>query len=560
MARGADWLRLSLGPDRVIRRWPSFGAVAGAVLCCCMSMTPSLLPRPWVLHAVIGGISAAIGYAIGALVGAALRRARVRPGPRVMRTAWIALLVVAGLLFVSMPMVSADWERPARRVVGLGTSIDWLTWSLIPVAAIAVCVVIVLAARVVRLATRIVIRLLDRVVPRPAAYITGSILAVLLLVAAVQGLLFNVLLGVAERAASLANTRTSPGITQPNSPLLSGSSASLARWQTLGAQGRDFIGKTTTPTRLTAFSGHPARQPIRVYVGLDTARSLTERAKLAVAELERTGAFDRKVLAVMTSTGSGWVDERAAAPLEYMYAGDSALVALQYSYLPSWISLLTENKAAAAGRALFDAVHERWAEQPAGHRPKLLVFGESLGSYGTELAFPGGLQDLTAHTDGALLAGPPSFNPIWQHLTQARDPGSPVWRPLYRQGRTVRFAQTAPDLRAVPSPDGRPHVVYLQNGSDPIVWWHPRLLVQRPQWLRAPRAADVSPELDWLPLVTFWQLAGDLAVGNSVPAGHGHQYGSMPAAAWAAIAAPDSWTDADTTRLRNLLDHTASTP
>ncbi|MFE3185265.1 alpha/beta-hydrolase N-terminal domain-containing protein [Streptomyces violascens] len=70
------------------------------------------------------------------------------------------------------------------------------------------------------------IRRLDRDVPRPAAYITGSILAVLLLVAAVQGLLFNVLMGVAERAASLANTRTSPGISQPNSRLLSGSPSS----------------------------------------------------------------------------------------------------------------------------------------------------------------------------------------------------------------------------------------------------------------------------------------------------------------------------------------------
>ncbi|MFD9633366.1 alpha/beta-hydrolase N-terminal domain-containing protein [Streptomyces violascens] len=177
-------------------------------------------------------------YAIGALVGAAPRWARVRPGPRVMRIAWITLLVMAGLLFAGMPMVS--WSAPTgnvpRRMVGLWTRIDWLTWSLIPVAAIVVCAAIVLAARVVRLATRIVIRLLDRVVPRPAAYITGSILAMLLLVAAVQGLLFNVLMGVAEQAASLANTRTSPGISQPNSRLLSGSSSS----PTLGPPATDF--------------------------------------------------------------------------------------------------------------------------------------------------------------------------------------------------------------------------------------------------------------------------------------------------------------------------------
>ena len=46
----------------------------------------------------------------------------------------------------------------------------------------------------------------------------------------------------------------------------------------------------------------------------------------------------------------------AVDPMEYMYNGDTAMVAMQYSYLPSWISFLVDKeRAREAGRDLFDA-------------------------------------------------------------------------------------------------------------------------------------------------------------------------------------------------------------
>jgi uncharacterized membrane protein len=53
--------------------------------------------------------------------------------------------------------------------------------------------------------------------------------------------------------------------------------------------------------------------------------------------MERTGAFDRAVIAVIITTGTGWVDEDVADSLEYMCAGDTALVTMQYFYLPRWL-------------------------------------------------------------------------------------------------------------------------------------------------------------------------------------------------------------------------------
>ena len=253
------------------------------------------------------------------------------------------------------------------------------------------------------------------------------------------------------------------------------------------------------------------------------------------------------------------MDPQAADPLEYMHGGDTALVALQYSYLPSWVSFLVDQgKAADAGEALITAVSERWAALPEQTRPQLLLFGESLGSFGTESAFDGGISELLASVDGALLVGPVFQNAIHERLTATRDDGSPYWRPVYDDGAHVRFAVQPDDLTELPEltePWGQPRVVYLQNSSDPITYWQPRLLWDRPAWLDEPRGPDVSSAMFWTPVVTFWQTAADMAFATGAPAGHGHEYGANPVDAWADLSAPAGWTPADTRQLRTLIGH-----
>jgi uncharacterized membrane protein len=144
------------------------------------------------------------------------------------------------------------------------------------------------------------------------------------------------------------------------------------------------------------------------------------------------------VLCVITTTGTGWVNARAVDPLEYMYHGDTALVATQYSYLPSPISFLVDKeRAREAGRDLFDQVYGVWSRLPLDQRPKLLVFGESLGSFGAETAFSG-TDDMRNRSDGMLLIGPPSRNQLRQEITEDRDPGSPAVLPIYEQGCGAR--------------------------------------------------------------------------------------------------------------------------
>ena len=254
-----------------------------------------------------------------------------------------------------------------------------------------------------------------------------------------------------------------------------------------------------------------------------------------------------------TTTGTGWINEAEASALEYMFNGDTAIVSMQYSFLPSWISFLVDKEnARQAGQALFEAVDELVRARPEADRPRLVVFGESLGSFGGEAPFLS-LDNLVARTDGALFSGPTFNNTIWTDLTANRDPGSPMWLPIYDKGENARFVARPDNLGRPADPWGEPRVVYLQHASDPIAWWTPDLLFREPDWLKERRGYDVSPRMDWMPVVTFLQVSADMAVAVNVPDGHGHVYVRDVVNGWAAVLQPPGWTPEKTERLRPLM-------
>ena len=63
-----NWIRWLVRPPKV------FAGLAGGLVFTLLSLTPSLLPRPWFAQAAVSGISAAIGYGLGSGVSALLRR------------------------------------------------------------------------------------------------------------------------------------------------------------------------------------------------------------------------------------------------------------------------------------------------------------------------------------------------------------------------------------------------------------------------------------------------------------------------------------------------------
>ncbi|WP_340558384.1 alpha/beta hydrolase [Streptomyces sp. GSL17-111] len=540
----------------LIRRWPDLTATAVATVFFWLSLTPSLVPRPWALQGVIGGITAAIGYGIGALLSWVVPfLVRWRPDEetrrRVRAHAWQVYWVLSLGLTVFLLGESARMQRELRKLQELPPTLTWHS-MMIALLAAALCWVLLLIARLIRLGTRWLIQLLLRFVPRPVAVTAGLLTSGMVVTFGAKDVVFERgIVDVASHIASNTDQSTKDGIVQSGSPFVSGSPQSLISWSELGYQGRNFTGSVLSRQQISAFTQRPSLDPIRVYAGRAAADGYAEQTALAMAELERTRAFDREVLAVAGTTGSGWIDARTAEPLEYLYNGDTAIVAIQYSYLPSWVSFVVDREEAGrATQTLVDAVRERLAEIPESERPKFVIFGESMGATAVEDAFDG-IDDLLASTDGALLVGPPNYSPVWSDVTRNRDPGSPVWRPEYEEGRHVRFAQYP--QRDLYRPEGTwefPRVVYLQNASDPIVWWSPDLALRPPEWLEEPVGPDVTDELSWFPFVTFWQTTVDMSMSYGVGAPHGHRYGTNAVEGWAAVLPPDGWTQSDTLRLK----------
>ena len=233
-----------------------------------------------------------------------------------------------------------------------------------------------------------------------------------------------------------------------------------------------------------------------------------------------------------------------------MYNGDSALVSMQYSFLPSWLSFLVDKEnARQAGQALFEAVDAKVRAIPEAKRPKIVVFGESLGSFGGEAPFLSP-NNIIARTDGALFSGPTFQNTLRDSVTVNRDPGSPEWLPIFDDGANLRFAARPDNLGRPDAPWGYPRIVYLQHASDPIAWFNPNLLFSQPDWLREPRGYDVSPDMKWIPVVTFLQVSADMAVAVDVPDGNGHRYVKDVVNGWAAVMQPPGWTPEKTELLR----------
>jgi uncharacterized membrane protein len=522
---------------RYLHRPHHVGVVLALVAFLC-SLTPSLLPRSWEVQGIISGIEGAAAHATGVAISWLACRAGIRPlRPPTQRRLWYGIGVLAAVAVPTTLWLSARWQSDIRRAVNMPAEGHYSYLGMFAIA-VAVAAGLVGLTRLFHDVYLVVMRRLLRSIPLLAAKLVASLLVVALVVGLFTGVVYRGLIDSADNAFSKVDRGNDDGVVQPISSLRSGSPASLAPWTSLGREGRAFVSSGPSVTDIQRLTGRPAIESIRVYAGLSSAPTPQSQADVVLAELKRSGAFDRALLAVATTTGTGWVDPTLADPVEYLYGGNTAIAAMQYSYLPSWISFLVDkDRARQAGRTLFTTVYRYWSTLPEARRPRLAVFGESLGAFGGSAAFSG-LADLTARTDGAVFAGPPNSTELWRELTNKRVKGSPEWLPIYGDGQTVQFAASATDLRTADGSLRHPRLVFLQHASDPIVWWSPELIWREPDWLREPRGPDMVPQMHWFPFLTFWQVTCDMIVGVKPPPGHGHHYGPEVPPAWAAVLHP----------------------
>ena len=252
-----------------------------------------------------------------------------------------------------------------------------------------------------------------------------------------------------------------------------------------GFEGSRFVGTATDGL---------AHDPVRVFVGVDAAEEVADRARLAVDELERLGGFDRRRIVVCSPTLRGYVNPIPLAAEECLAGGDVASVTVQYHDRRTLLMPLKVPIAARTHRAVLEELRGR---APAG--AEICVFGESLGAWASQNVFRGGgVRALDeARVARALWIGTPHFSRLPRLLASGAIPTdarvSSVAVADLREGDVER--------------DGR--FVFVARRTDPVVLFRGLDLIwRRPDWLR---------HHTWTPGITFLQLAFDLVSATNWP-------------------------------------------
>ena len=532
----------------------SFLGVIAALAMYAVSVAPSLMTRSWAWHAVASGVLVSCGYVAGVVIQNVGARVIAMTGLTIHASepveigfrACVAALFAIWWLYAVIQ--SYRRARVAARLVNMpGETFGEYLLGTAGTTVIAWCLIAIVAG--MNRVGRMLIGGLGGYMPHPAAVVVG----VAILAAIVFFLTSNVILrggiGFFRHRAEQMNMRTARGIFKPFVPERSASPASPVTWESVGGQGRVFLGRGPSRLDIAQVTGGEAMEPIRVYSGMPTGGAgIEQAAATVVAELRRTGAFDRAVILIAASTGSGWVDEWQVQPLEFLTRGNCATASLQYSYVPSALNWLTGlEPAQEASAVLFRAVRAELDTMDEADRPALFVCGESLGAFASQSVFSS-VEEALSQVDGALWVGTPAFTPMHAELTAARHKGSPEVAPVVYNGRRVRFVNEPSDLRTdlygrELGPWGFPRFVYAQHASDPVVWWNRKMLWMQPDWLRERAGRDVSPFVEFTRFVTFIQVLADLPVAGTAPGGHGHTYNEELIPLWRAILGFDLFFD-----------------
>lgn len=518
------------------------------------ALTPTLIPRSYLTQGALAGGCFAIGYFAGVLWRRLWHYLELpEPSPRARSIA--NALVTAGCLLVVVIFLrrTAEWQNSIRTVMKM-TPVETAHPLKVCVIALITFAVLLVLGRLFAFVARFLAVRTKRVIPRKLANVLGVLIAGLLFWSIASNVLVRTAFNALDSSFRELDALQEPERPQPAAPDRTGSSASLVKWQELGRMGRRFIASGPNATEISAVTGQPAQDPVRVYVGLGSRDTAQARAKLALEELKRQHGFQRKVLIVITPTGTGWVDPSAMDTVEYLHHGDVASVAMQYSYLNSPLSLLFQPEyGAEASRALFAEIYGYWTSLPKDKRPKLYLHGLSLGAMNSEKSAEL-FETIGDPIAGALWSGAPFESRIWRSITDNRNPGSPAWLPKFRDGRFVRFMNQNGPTVPPDTPWGPMRVVYLQYASDAITFFDYGDAYQAPAWMDAPRGPDVSSELRWYPIVTMLQLALDMAVATNTPMGFGHVYAPEHYVdGWVAVTDVGDWSAEALARLKQQL-------
>ena len=231
------------------------------------SLTPSLIPRDWIIQGGIAGASMASGYLATQFFMAIWRTLEIPMLPERWRNLAHAIIAVPvlGLLILCVSL-SDDWQNDIRARMTM-PPVEAMNTTKMILLALAVFVVLFLLGLAFQVLFDMLRGRLARYIPVRSANVLGLVLAVLVAVFLTRDGVVNNLFRLLDGSQVAAQHLMNPNHPPPTGDWQSGSENSLADWDLMGAPGRDHVLGGPDAAAISAFSGRPAKEPLRIYVG-----------------------------------------------------------------------------------------------------------------------------------------------------------------------------------------------------------------------------------------------------------------------------------------------------
>lgn len=464
-------------------------SITGMVIACILyreSLRPVLLPLNLNSQIIFSGIVITLGYDIGLILDWLYRQFGLKKINLNRKIKYLCLLLSFALL-LAISIFSMNSQQDFRSLLGIKTSAP--NWFLTSVGSLIVAYLLLQAGHMIRSFAKHIARVFKKSLS--VVYVVTCIL-----IAGIGYLSLVVSFFVLQTSLDVSARPDISNLEPPTSQLFSGSSESQIAWEGLGQKGQEFIS-------IKSDLIEKVKDPIRIYAGVNNEANLEKRVRSIMNDFERTKAFDRSTIVLFTPSGSGWVNPIAVEAVEKLTKGDSVSISLQYSNKQAVIQYIMDPQAAGRSSSLlFSKIRQQLDKIEETKRPKFYLYGESLGSLGSQEIFKNNsIDEITNKVDGVIWVGSPSSGPLWKRLDI----------------NTLSQAERNNSIKIA-------NILFLYNTTDPIVWSNPKVIYKYPNWLKNPRSPQISENAFWLPLLSFGHLYFELYSATNYPSSVGHNY------------------------------------
>ena len=204
------------------------------------SLSPSLIPRNFLVQGSLSGIALTIGYGLGVFAVWIWHYLEL-PEPNFKLRRVIGYLLTLGVVIFACIFLwrATIWQNSIHNLMEMEPLTSVHPWR-VGLIAVLLAVFLVACARLFLWFQSLIARKLHRIVPRRISFVLSVVVVSIVLFSLADGLLIKYALRMADTAFAELDEHVEEGINQPVEPMASGSIESLISWDTIRAAREGF--------------------------------------------------------------------------------------------------------------------------------------------------------------------------------------------------------------------------------------------------------------------------------------------------------------------------------